>query len=454
MLRGLRLKFFLLLMAVVMIALAASFVIRHLMLRDFRQYEEGQLEDRVYWVMAGLESSYAKNSAWSRDAASKDAVWAMMMGLDIRLFDSRHVLIAGSEQSLKALPPLIQKKVLAVSRSDMKSRPARFFSYPIFFGGHEIGSLEAGFFPQPERGDTFVRRSDMFRLFSVIALGGVAFALSILFSWILTDPLKRLAAAAEGIMEGNLRSRVRVSGHDEVARLSATFNRLTKFLEAQEALRKKLLGNVSHDIRTPLAAMRGELAGMIDGLIPVDGAQLQSLYEETLRLENLLDGMEELSRTQAGAMFLQKKPCRVRPILENIKNTFAGLCLDKKASLEILCPDELELHADPERLNQIVVNLVSNALKAVGKDGKVAIQAFKNGKDTCVEVADNGCGIGDDALPFIFERFYKSSGGGIGIGLEIVKELVDAHEGRIEVESEEGKGTTFRVFIPGQGEGL
>lgn len=453
MFRGLWLKFFILLLIVVTISLAAAFTLRHLMVRDFRDYEEGQLEDRVYWVMADLESSYEKNSAWDSGAAGRDAVWALMMGFRIRLFDDRHVLITDTERSLKKLSPLIQKKVLAISRMDEEKAHPQFFPYPLFLNGRRIGTLEAGFLP-PGRGAVFVRRSDLFLLFTVIGLGGIAFILSILFSRKLTSPLKKLAVAAEGIMEGDFaKGTVHIPGRDEVARLSSTFNRMTKFLDTQDALRKKLIGNVSHEIRTPLTAMRGELAAMIDGLIPADREQLKSLYEDTWRLEGLLDGIEDLSRAQAGAVFLHRRPVKLKPVLENIKKTYSGIALDKGVSFEILCPGGLHLHADPERFSQIIVNLVSNSLKAVEKGGKVIIRAGKKGSETCIEVEDNGCGISKDALPFIFERFYRSSEGGIGIGLAIVKELASAHEGRIEVNSEEGKGTTFRVFVPDRQDG-
>ncbi len=445
--RGLWFKFFVLLMSVVTIALTSSFVIRHLMLQDFRQYEEGQLEDRVYWVMADLESSYEKNSAWSRQDAEGDAVLALMMGLRVRLFDSHRVLVTDTDQALENLHPVIKKKVLAVSGMMTKRRSGRLLPYPLFLNGREIGSLEVRFL-RPEREAVFVRRSDLFRLFSVIALGGIAFVLSILFSKRLTDPLERLAAAAQGIIEGDLSGRVKVKGHDEVARLSDTFNRVAKFLETQEALRKKLLGNISHEIRTPLTAIRGELAGMIDGLLPADKQQFQSLYDETCRLENLLDGIEELSRAQAGAVFLHRDTLNAWQMLENVKNMFSGVCLDKGASLEIHCSRDMDIYADPERLKQIIVNLVSNALKAVESGGKVSVQVSKGGGEACVEVQDNGCGIGGEDLPFIFDRFYRTSEGGIGIGLAVVKELVDAHEGRIEVKSEKGAGTLFKVFIP------
>jgi len=447
MFRSLWLKFFILLLAVVTVALAAAFALRQLMIRDFREYSEGQLEDRVYWVIADLESSYEKSLAWSRDAIARDAVWALMMGFEVRLLDSRHSLVIDTEQSLKTLSPLSQKRLRAISQMNVKDKTGTFSSYPLFLNRQEIGSIEVRFL-RPERDTIFVRRSDLFLVFTVIILGGAAFVLSVLFSRRLTNPLKRLAVAAEGIIEGNLQNRVMVSGRDEVARLSATFNKVTKFLETQEGLRKKLISNVAHEIRTPLTAMRGELAGMVDGLIPNDKEQLQSIYEETWRLEGFLEGIEELSRAQAGAMFLQRRSEKLRPLLENIKRTFDGVFLDKGVSLEIQCADELDVYADPERLSQIMVNLVSNALKATEECGKVTIRAEKRGDATCIEIEDNGRGIGKDSLPFIFERFYRSSEAGLGIGLAIVKELVDAHEGRIELNSEEGKGTLFSIFIP------
>lgn len=447
MFKGLWLKFFVLLLAVAAIALAASFTLRGLMVRDFRNYEQGQLEDRVYWVIASLESSYEKNSAWSREAAAAEAVRALMMGFDIRLFDNRRVFVTDTTQSLKTLSPLMQKRLLALSQAHEGAKTKRFFPYPLFLNGTEIGTLEVSF-PQPEREAIFVRRSDLFLLLSVAGLGGAAFILSVFFARRLTSPLKKLAAAAEGVIDGDLQRRVSVPGQDEIARLSAAFNRMTGFLEAQEGLRKKLISNVSHEIRTPLAAIRGELAGMIDGLIPAHEEELRSLYEETCRLEGLLDGMEELSRAQAGAVFIHRHPVKLSPVLDDIKKTFSGVSSEKGASIDILCPDGLDLYADQERLRQVMVNLVSNALKAVDENGKISIRAGKNGATACIEVEDNGCGIDRDALPFIFERFFKSSEGGIGIGLAIVKELVDAHGGRIEVASEKGKGTVFKVFIP------
>jgi two-component system sensor histidine kinase BaeS len=279
-------------------------------------------------------------------------------------------------------------------------------------------------------------------------MGGLALVLSIVFSRRLTRPLKKLAFGAEAIIEGNPGRQVAVLGNDEVSHLSVTFNRMTKFLEAQESLRKKLISNVTHEIRTPLSAMRGELAGIIDGLIPCDKDQMASLYEETERLENILEGIEELSRVQTGALLLRKQTEKLKPILLAVRNKFENLFLDKGVALEIRCGDQLSVYADSAKLTQIIVNLVSNALKATETGGQVWTGGARTEKGVRIEVGDTGRGIGKEDLPFVFERFFRTSEEGLGIGLAIVKELVEAHEGTIEVKSEYGKGTVFTLYLP------
>lgn len=447
MLKSLWIKFIILLLAVSFVAVSAAFVLKSLMINDFQKYTEGQLEDRVYWVIADLEGTYEKYGGWNEDVIAEDAIWALMLGFEIKVISGDAKLVMDTDKALGHLSPLLRKRVTAISRFGKIERADHFLPYPLFLAGKEFSRLEVGFL-KPEREDIFVKRANWFLLFSLLGMGGLALILSVIFSRKLTRPLTKLSSAAEGIIEGNLKSRLDVAGHDEIARLSATFNRLTRFLATQESLRKKLISNIVHEIRTPLGAMRGELAGMVDGFIPCDKEQLNSVYEETWRLENILEGIEEFSRAQAGALFIHKKTAKIKPIFLNIKNTFGKVFLDKGVSLDVQCSDDMEAFADTSKLSQIIVNLVSNALKATDKGGSIWIRAHKNGNETIIEIEDTGHGIKSDDLPFIFERFYRSSEGGLGIGLAIVKELVDAHEGRIAVKSECGKGTVFTLYLP------
>lgn len=447
MFKSLWIKFLILLFAVSIIALSAALLLQELMIKDFREYLEGEIEDRVYWVMADLEGTYEKYSGWTEEVISEDAVWALMLGFETRVLDTNGKVVMDTEKAIAKLSPLIKKRIAAISELRAGEKTGEFSAYPLFLGGKEIGSLEVRFI-RPKKEDIFIERSNRFLLVSLLGLGGLAIILSIVFSMKLTNPVKRLTSAAEGISEGNLKSRVEITGSDEIGKLSITFNKMAQSLEMQEILRKKLISNAAHELRTPLGAIRGELEGMLDGFIPLNKEQLQSLYEETGRLKNILEGIEELSQAQASALSLKKQSIELKPFLKNIIDRFSKTAFDKGITIELQCNEGFVIHADPDRLSQIVINLLSNALKATEKGGRIWLKADSKGSDDFIEIGDTGHGIKKEDLPFIFERFYRVAEGGLGLGLAIVKELVDAHEGKIEVRSEYGIGSVFAVYIP------
>jgi two-component system sensor histidine kinase BaeS len=295
---------------------------------------------------------------------------------------------------------------------------------------------------------TFIGRSNRLLFLTLCALGGFAVLLSVIFSRRLTKPIHSLTEGVAAIAEGNLRSRVVMSGEDELSRLSAAFNRMAQALEIQESLRKKLTSHIAHELRTPISAIRGELEGMMDGFIPMDKEHIQSLYAEIGRLRGILEGVEELSQAEASSLTLDKKRFELKPFLSNIVGRFSRIFHEKGVGIQLQCNDHLKVYADPDRLSQIIINLVSNSLKATDKGGNVSLEAAANESEVIIRVIDNGCGIKQEDLPFVFERFYKASQGGLGLGLTIVKELVDAHGGTIEARSDYGKGATFILSLP------
>jgi signal transduction histidine kinase len=447
MFRSLWKKFLLLLVAVSVIALSAAFLLRELMIADFRGYLEGEKEDRVYWVTAALESSFEKYSGWQRQSLVENTVWALMLGFDMKLYDEEGTLIMDTDRAIETLSPLVKKRIAAITELRSSDIAARFLPYALFLGGKEIGQLRVRFLP-PKKETVFIRRSNRFLLISLFALGGLAVLLSIVFSRRLTNPIKGLTGAVADIGEGNLKRRVVMSGSDEISRLSEAFNRMAQALEIQESLRRKLTSNVAHELRTPISAIRGELEGMIDGFIPLDGENLQSLYAEIGRLSNIIEGIEELSRAEASGLTLVKQTFELAPFLRNIIGRFTKIFGDKGVALELFCDGGLLVYADPDRLSQIVINLLSNALKASESGGHVRVVAGRQDGAVTLEVGDDGHGIREEDIPFIFERFYKASGSGLGLGLTIVKELVEAHGGKVTARSEYGKGSTFTVSLP------
>jgi len=447
MFKSLWVRFLLLLFAVSLIALSAAFLLRELMVRDFREYLEGEMEDRVYWVTASLESTYEKFSGWERQSIVEDAVWALMMGFDVKLYDTNGMLIIDTKSAIETLSPLVKKRVMAISESRTGRGSGKYVPYILFLGGKEIGQLKVKFL-RPKKESLFIERSNRLLLISLVALGGIAILLSIVFSRRLTNPIEGITEAAVAIGDGDLGRRVGTAGHDEIGRLAGAFNRMAQSLQIQESLRKKLTSNVAHELRTPISAIRGELEGMIDGFIPADKEHLQSLYAEIGRLRNVLDAIEELSQAEASTLTLRRHEFELCAFLRNIVERFTKVFRDKGVVVKLECGVGLVVSADPDKLSQVVINLLSNALKAAKAGGNVRVKAWKNDSETVMEFLDDGTGIRPEDLPYIFERFYRGSEGGLGLGLTIVRELVEAHGGRVTAASEYGKGSAFTVILP------
>jgi len=453
MIKSLWIKFLILLFSISAISLSATLFFRELIISDFREYLAGKMEDRIYRVMAEMEGSYEKYSGWNTGALRDNAVWALLFGYEVKVFDNDDNELMNTNKALHFLSPLMKKRILAITGfppEEKQSGREVFQEYPLFLGGEDIGDLEIRAIKAEDQGKEtiFMMRSNRFLVASIFIVGALSVILSFVFSRKLTEPIKNLTTAAGSISEGNIKSRVPVRGHDEMSDLARAFNTMADNIEIHESLRRKLTANIAHELRTPLSAMQGEIEGMIDGLIPVDTERLLSLHEETERLKTIIEGIEALSKAERSILELRKQSIRLKPFLTHIKERFEKLFSDKGVKLELESDDSVTLNADPDKISQIVINLLSNALRATAGGGLVRMKTGTDDREGFIEIMDTGSGIKKEDLPFVFERFFKSSDGGLGLGLTIAKELADAHGGRIEVRSEYGKGATFTLFIP------
>lgn len=444
---SLRCKFLLLFVLISAIALSSAFVLRGLIMRDFAMYLDGESQDRIQRVVSLLEGGYDQNAGWQRDRLATDLAWALQLGVEVHLFDADDRPVIDSEQAFSVLTPLARKRVLDASGYDPRSVKGAGVPYPLYLRGEEIGHLEARILDQVKE-DYFVRSSNRVLLISVTILGLISIVAGILASRRLARPILELVDASGDIAGGNLSRRVTNTGHDEIGRLSQSFNSMAHNLEAQEKLRRTLLSNAAHELRTPLAIISGELEGMLDGMLPTDRSALQSLHDEARRLTAILDGVDELSLAEASSLSLKRETFPLKPYLATITGRFERIFADKNAVLLLDCPDTLRINADPDRLSQIIINLISNSIKAIAAGGRVALIASADHDRVCLEITDNGCGIPEENLPHVFERFYKGKNGGLGVGLAIVQELVEAHGGTVIVRSPPGSGTSFRVMFP------
>jgi len=444
---SIRWKFMLVLIFVAALGVSSSLILRELIVRDFGRLSEGELEDRAYWVSAALETAFEKNHGWNQEALAGDAVWALLLGLETLVKDRTGILVMDTARSLKQLSPEGHQRILASAGFDPKRVSGPYVSYPLFLKGEEIGHLEVRFFHREKRA-LFVSRTNRFLLISALLLGSAAILSSIILARRLTRPISRLALAADSISQGNLHERLEISGSDELATLSHSFNQMAYTLEKQNALRKKINANFAHEMRTPLSIMQGQLEGMLDGLIPNERRVLESLLEENLRLARVVANVEELVQAEASVLSMKRIRLPLKSLLEGIAQRFSEAGGKKNISFFVECSGKVRVCADPERLTQILINLVTNAVKAIDSGGTIRLSGAAERGGCRIDVADTGRGIAEADLPFIFERFYRKGSDGLGLGLPIVRELVDAHGGTIEVASRLGEGSTFTVCLP------
>lgn len=441
-------KLLMLLGLVILIALSSSILLRNFVIRDFKAFGEGRMLDRLYQVQAVLEGRYQQAGGWKREQVANDLVWAWLSGIELRLYNADSQLVLDTRQALATLPPLMQQRIAAsTGRRPLPPDSTEFQSYPLFLKGEEIGHLDLQL-PKPIHESFFIRSSNLFLIYSLLGLGLSAVILSFLAARRISRPLQELTAAAEGLASGDPAHRVQVQSNDEIGRLASTFNRMADRLEAQEQLRKQLVSNAAHELRTPLMIIRGELEGMLDGLLPVTPETLQSLHDEASRLTTILDGVDELTRAQTAALQLHRQRVTLLSLLQGIASRFERTAQEQQISILVSGNQELTAWLDPDRFTQIITNLITNALKAMPHGGTLEIRLSATAQARYIEVIDTGTGIPADLLPHIFERFAKGKTGGLGLGLAIVKELVAAHGGSIAVTSSTNSGTSFRIELP------
>jgi signal transduction histidine kinase len=327
---------------------------------------------------------------------------------------------------------------------------------PITVGGQRVGTLVVTPLDAPATpaGD-FLGAVNRSALLAGIAAGSLALILgSVLFVQIIR-PLRRLSTAAQGIAAGDLSQRVQLSSHDEISQVSATFNHMAETLQRYAAERRNMIGDIAHDLRTPLSIIQGNLEAMLDGVLPTTPEELTSLHQETLHLNRLITDLRTLSLAESGQLHLQKQTVEPGSLVQQVSDRMHLSAEEKNITLETdIASDLPQVQADPERLMQVMTNLVDNALRYNPKGSRVIVAARPAKGRIELSVSDNGPGIPPEDVPHLFERFWRAeksrnrATGGSGLGLAIVKQLVEAHHGQVQVESQLGQGTQFRVQIP------
>jgi len=263
-------------------------------------------------------------------------------------------------------------------------------------------------------------------------------------------PIGDLIEAAGSVEAGDYAVRVRERGPRELRSLARAFNAMSAQLEETDAQRNRLLSDVSHELRTPLTVMQGSLEGILDGLYPADEAHLAPILEETRILSRIIDDLRTLASAEAGSLSLHREPTDLGAVLADAVAAFRSQADAARVTLEAGGVEALPtLDLDPERIRQVLANLITNALRHTPPGGRIDLAADSGPTAVTVTVTDTGTGMEPEVLERIFERFYREAESrGSGLGLPIARELVRAHGGAISAESEPGRGTTVHITLP------
>ena len=304
--------------------------------------------------------------------------------------------------------------------------------------------------------ESFVASVNRSLLLAALIAGGAAVIAAFLLSRRILGPVEALTDAARRMGRGDLSRRVVVRSRDEIGELAQAFNGMADSLARVEDLRRNMIGDIAHELRSPLTNIRCQIETLQDGLAAPSPESIASIHEEAMLLNRLIEDLQDLALAEAGQLRLRHELVDLRPIIEQAVSAMQQHAANKNISLSVdVQPDLTPVTADSERVAQVLRNLLANAITHTPAEGRIEIRArLINGDDAEISVTDTGPGIAPEHLPFVFERFYRAddsrarSTGGAGLGLAIVKQLVEAQGGNVRAMSEPGKGSCFCVIFP------
>jgi signal transduction histidine kinase len=290
---------------------------------------------------------------------------------------------------------------------------------------------------------------------AILIAGLIALLLALVFARTILKPIHTLKAVAGRMEQGDLSQRVSIKTRGEIGALAHAFNTMADSLNRAEQVRRNLVSDVAHELRNPLMNIRGYLELLQDQVLEPTPETLASLYEETSLLSRLVADLQDLSLAEAGQLHLARRPISLEEVVSQAAHMVQPHLARKNLALHVRIPADLPcVEADQERVAQILRNLLSNAITHTPNQGEICITASHRESVVKISIRDTGVGIVPEHLPYLFERFYRADAsraratGGTGLGLAVVKQMVQAHGGQVTVESQPGKGSCFMFTLP------
>ncbi len=377
----------------------------------------------------------------------------MMGGSQLWLADAHGTIVAGTTSSRQGQPVTASELAggMPIRVNDqmvgtlLAEGPMTLAPRPGAAAGGAIDAASQDFLNQVNR--------------SLLLAGLAALAAALVLGFILfrqiTAPLDALVRATQNIAAGDLRARARVHGDDELSRLGRSFNAMAENLERSETARRNMLADVAHELRNPLGVIQGHLEAMLDGVFPTNAEQIASLHDETMLLTRLVGDLREIALADAGQLSIRREPTDLGALVARVTAAFQPQAAEHRIALNCEVAAALPtMQVDAQRIEQVLRNLISNALRYTPDDGAVSVKLNGAANGVRVEVRDTGPGIPAEDRPHVFERFWRGDTsraralGGTGLGLAIAQQWIQVHGGQMGVESEVGQGATFWFTLP------
>lgn len=440
------------------IVLSLLFIGRVLLNDSFEEYVKGNQEKAMEQIVTRVTSSYAHNGTPPNNEVFrsigevslskgfiltvKDSSGRIVWCMDCEEQKQCREMILGMKHNMNTVYPGFKGEYMEKT-------------YNITITGKGFGSITLGYY-----GPFYYDNSDikfLTMLNKVYIIGGILALISaILIGYFMaskiTNPIKKVIQQTDKIQDGDYNHLIEFTSNTyEVDKLIQSVNSMSDTLNKQQHIRKRLARDYAHELRTPLASLQSSLEAMIDGIWQPTPTRLESLLEETARLTRMIDDINHLVETDKDSIILTKSKFDILDLINSIATTFHPLTLEKNISINIK-GEELIFYGDRDRLGQVVVNLISNAIKYSRENSKININIVDNVDKVEISFEDFGIGINSEEIPYIFEHLYRTdesrSTKGSGVGLSVVKGIVEAHRGSIKVESKENKGSKFIVILP------
>jgi signal transduction histidine kinase len=458
MLRSFRFRVLVALILVIVVAVGVvAFLASRATSGEFERYVERGGMQRHERVEVSLAGYYTQNRSWS-DVQPWVEQLGQITGERIVLADGEGLIIADSAN-----------KLVGQTVGQHWAEPVAF----IGLRGVPVGVVYTNPLAPPDdpQREAFLASINRALLLAAGVAGLAAVLLTMGLSRPILGPVEALTAAARRMERGDLSQRVEVRSNDEIGELAQAFNAMADGLYRLEELRRNMVSDVAHELRTPLSNIRGYLEAVQDGVVEPKREVIDSLHEEAMLLNRLVDDLQELALAEAGQLRLERRPVAPADVVNRATEAARAQATAKGIALQTDLPEDLPLvDVDSQRIGQVLGNLLNNALAHTLPDGKVIIAA-RQCPEPCPEpsrrgaegaeqlevefsVSDTGEGIPPGDLPYVFERFYRAdksrsrASGGAGLGLAIAKQLVEAHGGTIGVESTPGEGSVFWFTLP------